>query len=340
MLKRLLAVPAAAVVLIAACGTDNGEGAGEETRSITLYSGRSESLVGPLVARFQNETGVRVDARYGDSAELAATILEEGPNSPADVYWAQDAGALGALSEAGRLTQLPSRLLDRVLLQFQSGRGEWVGTSGRARVLAYNTDQVSEDELPASVLELTGEEWSGRVGWAPTNGSFQAFVTALRLTHSDDTALQWLEGMRDNEAQVYENNSAIVRAVADGEVDTGLVNHYYRHQLGSEDATIAASAHNHFFSGGDAGSVVNIARPRVLDSTGNRTGAEQFIEFLLSQEAQGIFANDIFEYPLVSEVGADTELPPLESLEQPDLDLSDLSDLEGTLALLRQAGVL
>lgn len=311
-----------------------------ETDRLVVYSGRSENLVGPLLEQFSQVTGIAVDVRYGDTAEMAATILEEGQNSPADVFFGQDAGALGALGEVGRLTPLPQTVLDQVEPRYRSPEGEWVGTSGRARVLVYNTDELTEADLPASVLDLTDPKWRGRVGWSPTNGSFQSFVTAMRLLKGDAETREWLEGMLANDVQAYPNNTAIVQAVAAGELAVGLVNHYYLYRFLAEEGE-DFPARNYYFPGGDLGAIVNVAGAGILDSAQHPSAALSFVEFLLSPQAQQFFADETTEYPLA---GAETELnpllKPLDEVQSPDIDLSDLSDLQGTLDLLQEAGVL
>jgi iron(III) transport system substrate-binding protein len=338
---RLLAAGFVVGLLLSACGSDaEPDAEGTASGSVTIYSGRSEELVGPVIERFEEATGIRAEVRYGDTAELAAQILEEGDNSPADVFWAQDAGALGALQEDGRFAELPRELLDRVPARFRSTEGRWVGTSGRARVLVYNVEGVETSELPKSVLDLDAPAWKGRVGWAPTNGSFQAFVTALRKVEGEDAAEAWLRGMKANEAKVYEGNSAIVSAVAAGEIDAGLVNHYYLLEMSEDDPGLSDKAKNHFFPGGDPGSLVNAAGVGIIDGADNAAGAEAFADFLLSRTARDYFDEEVFEYPLSGETESDPSLPKLADIEQPDIDLSDLSDLEGTLELLREVGVL
>lgn len=314
------------------------EGAGDEEGPLTIYSGRNEDLVGPLLEQFTEETGIEVEVRYGDTAELAATILEEGQNSPADVFFGQDAGALGALRDQGILAELPAETLDKVEERFRATDGTWVGVSGRSRVLAYNTETLSEDDVPDSVLDLTDEQWSGRVGWAPTNGSFQAFVTAMRVELGDEATGQWLEDMLANDVQVYDGNTAIVEAVSRGEIDLGLVNHYYLYRYLAEDPDFPVA--NAFLPGGDVGSLVNVAGVGILTTTDQPSAAEEFVAFLLSDTAQEYFRDETVEYPLVAGIEADERLPALESIETPDLDLSDMSDLQGTLELLRTTGVL
>lgn len=305
---------------------------------LTVYSGRNEELVGPLLDQFTAATGIPVEIRYGDTAELAATILEEGESSPADVYFAQDAGALGALRAEGRLAELDGELLDRVEDGFKATDGTWVGVSGRARTIVYNTEEVTDEEVPSSVLELTDDTYAGRVGWAPTNGSFQAFVTAMRAELGDAETAAWVEGMIANDVSVYENNTAIVEAVGRGEIAFGLVNHYYLYRYLDEDPSFPAA--NGFLPGGDVGALVNVAGAGVLTTTDQPEEAEAFISYLLTDESQEYFSTETFEYPLVAGIPADDRLPALDEIETPDLDLSDLDDLQGTLELLRESGAL
>jgi iron(III) transport system substrate-binding protein len=334
MRRFLLVVGLAAALVASACGVSEEEG------PLTVYSGREEELVGPIIERFEKDTGIEVEVRYGDTAELAAQILEEGDNSPADVFWAQDAGALGAVAKEDRFAELPDATLDRVPERFRSTDGVWVGTSGRARVLAYNTEAVEADELPGSVLDLTDAKWKGRIGWAPTNGSFQAFVTALRKVEGEPEARTWLEGMEANDTKEFDGISAIVKAVAAGEIDAGLVNHYYVLEIGSEDAAVRDETANHFFEGGDVGSLVNVAGVGIIEGADAPHNAQRFVDYLLGRKAGQYFDEEVYEYPLVAGLDPAKGLPPLDDIAQPDVDLSDLDDLDGTLDLLRKAGVL
>jgi iron(III) transport system substrate-binding protein len=310
-----------------------GEGA------LVVYSGRSEELVGPVFEQFEERSGIDVQVRYGDTAELAATILEEGENSPADLFFAQDPGALGALDDEGRLTELPQEILDRVPARMRADDGDWVGISGRARVVAYNTDELSEGDLPDSILDFTDPEWEGRIGWAPTNGSFQAFVTALRELEGEDGAREWLEGVQANDPFAYPDNLTAVEGVASGEVDVAFVNHYYLYQV-REERGGEVPVRNYYLQNGDPGALVLAAGAGVLDSAQNPRAAESFLEFALSREAQQYFADETLEYPLVEGVEIDEELVPLDDIQSPEIDLSNLDDLQGTLELLRETGVL
>lgn len=347
-MRRLMASGLAALFLLAACDTseptDSDPTPTEESAlvgesdTLVVYSGRAEELVGPVFAAFEEASGVDLDVRYGDTAEMAAQILEEGDNSPADVYFGQDAGALGALEEAGALAELPEDLIEPVDSRYRSVDNAWVGITGRSRTVVYNPDNVDEDDLPDSILDFADEQWRGKVGWAPTNGSFQAFVTALRELEGEDAAREWLTEMKNLETRVYSNNRSQVAAVAAGEIDAGLVNHYYALQEGAANPDLKAA--NYFFPAGDPGALVNVAGVGILATSEAQQTAGELIEYLLGEDAQTTFATESFEYPLVEGVPIDDKLTPLDELEPPDIDLANLEDLEGTLALLREVGLL
>lgn len=328
----VLAVAAGVALLAAGCG-------GDDAREITIYSGRSQELIGPLIERFAEESGISVNVRYGGTAQLAALLIEEGEQSPADIYIAQDAGALGAVQAAGLFADLDDAVLELVPPAYRSREGQWVGLSGRARVLIYNTEALDPSELPTSILELTDPEWRGRVAWAPANGSFQAWVTALRVGEGEEGARAWLEGMKANEAAEFPNNTSIVAAVGRGEVAVGLVNHYYLLRFLAEEGE-GFPARNYHTGPGDIGTLVNVAGAGVLKTSDRGDEAREFLEFMLGEEAQRYYAETNSEYPLIAGVPSAAHLTPIAELRPPDIDLSDLADLEGTLRLLRSAGVL
>ncbi|HVL52932.1 MAG TPA: iron ABC transporter substrate-binding protein, partial [Vitreimonas sp.] len=279
--------------------------------------------MGPLIERFEQESGIDVRVNYASTTDLAATILEEGDGSPADVFFAQDAGALGALAKEGRLAALPSSVLERADPRFSSPDGQWVGVSGRARVVAYDTRVLSEDDLPDSILEFTDPAWQGKIGWAPSNASLQSHVTALRVLQGEDVAREWLEGIQASEPRVYEGNSQALEGVAAGEVQVAFVNHYYLMRQLAEQGD-EYPVRNYFFPGGDPGALVNVAGAGVLTTSQNAPAALAFVEFLLTEESQQYFADETFEYPLIEGVAADDRLPALSEIDSPEIDLSDL----------------
>ena len=324
------ALAAVSVVGLAGCAPSDSDG------DFVVYVGRSETLVQPLIDQYIAESGIEVQVRYAGSAELAAQILEEGDNSPADVFFAQDAGALGAVSKAGFLRELDADLLNLIAPEYRAADGTWTGVSGRVRVFNYNTDQVSRAELPSSVLDLAGPEWRGRVGIAPTNSSFQAFVTALAKVEGEDVASQWLAAMKEN-GVIYEKNSAILEAVESGQVDAGLINHYYWYARGNEVGFENLNSEIAAFESQDVGNLRNVAGAGILSEDPR---AKDFVEFLLSETAQQYFVSETSEYPLIDGVELPAGVTPLAEIPAPEFDLNDLEALEETLKLIRAAGLI
>lgn len=309
-------------------------------QTLTLYVGRGEALAGPIIERFEQETGIDVSVRYGSTAELAVLISEEGAASPADGFWAQDAGALGTLAKAGALSPVPDELFATIAEKQRVPENLWVPVSARNRTLIYSTDRVDAAELPASVLDLTDERYQGRVAWAPTNGSFQSFVTALRVTHGEDVAEEWLRGMIANGAKAYPNNNSQLDAVASGEVDFGLVNNYYLLRRLAEEPSFPVA--QTFFADGDIGNLANVTGVGVVKTSDAPELMHRFIAFLLSDEAQQFFTNDNHEYPITTTVAPHPSLASNAeaTAAAPEVDLGAIDDLEGTLRLLREVGLL
>ena len=334
-MRSRLGIIALALLVLAtiACGDDDG------TVTLTVYSGRSQDLVDPLFEQFTAETGIELEVRYAGSTDLAATLREEGGNSPADVFFAQDPASLGAVAEAGLFATLPADLLAQVPELFSDAEGRWIGTSGRARVVVYDSTRLSPGDLPDDIFGFTAPEWRGRVGIAPGNGSFLAFVAAMIVMEGEDVTREWLEGLAANEPGRYEKNSPIVAAVDAGEIETGLVNHYYLLRLQAEQGATAAA--NHFLASGGPGSLVMPAGAGILATSDSTEAAQQFIRFLLSSQAQTYFALETFEYPLAIGFPTVAGLVPIDELGAPTLDLSALAAaLDRATDLVAEAGLL
>lgn len=329
-----------AAVLVAVMGMiAAGCSGGNDGSSITLYSGRSEALIQPVIDAFTSKTGITVAVKYAGSADLAATILEEGDSSPADVFLSQDPASLGTIALAGLFDTLPRTILGRVPERFSDDDGRWVGTSGRARVVIYDSRRVSPGELPATEDGFTDPRWKGQVGIAPTNGSFLAFVATKILMDGESETLAWLNGMASNRSPKYPKNSPIVAAVNAGEIEAGLVNHYYLLRTLADNP--GEPGRNHFFTTATAGSLVMPAGAGILSSSGVKDAAHRFIEYLLSDDSQRYFAEETFEYPLVPGIDANASLPPIDSIPTPDINLSDLATVLDTATdLVAQAGLL
>jgi iron(III) transport system substrate-binding protein len=329
-LKRLQTLVLVMLIALgsAACSTGDAEG------SLIIYSGRSEELVQPLIDQFEEESGIEVEVRYGESTELAATLLQEGDASDADVFYAQDPASLGSAAEL--MVELDESILDLVDPRFSDRAGRWIGTSGRVRVFVYNIG--TENELPETIDDAIDPAWAGQLGVAPTNGSFLAFVSAMILERGEEATLEWLQALAELDPQEFPGNSPIVAATDAGEVEAGLVNHYYLLRLRAEGE--GENAENWFIPAADAGSLVMPAGAGVIDGTDMPDAAQQFVEFLLSDSAQEYFASETFEYPLIAGVAPAEGLPPLDEINAPDIDLSQLADvLDDATQLVTEAGL-
>ncbi|WP_407335752.1 iron ABC transporter substrate-binding protein [Dietzia kunjamensis] len=337
-LRRVAALAAAGslVLGLAACTSDS-----DESDALVLYSGRSESLVAPLIEQISDSTGVDIEVRYASTPEMAAQIAEEGEASPADVFFSQDAGALGALDNAGLLQQLDESVTEAVPAEYRAADGTWVATSLRARVLIYDSRTLDEAEVPDTIDAVLAPEWKGRVGYAPTNASFQSFVTALRVDRGDEAAEQWLRDFLANDPQTFENNNALLQAVDAGAVELGLTNHYYWYNSAAEKGAENMRARVKYMAQGDPGALVNVAGVAILASTDRPDDARRVVEAFLAEPAQTYFVEETSEYPVVPGIATDAAgLPPLDTLGGPDIDLGQLSGLEQTQAMLARVGMI
>ena len=300
---------------------------------LELYSGRNEFLVGELIS-FLDETypDFTPSVRYGGGSDLVNTIDTEGDGSPADVFYTVNAGNLGALADAGRTQTLSTEIQETVSEEFRTD--QWVGTSGRARTVPFNTNAYSESDIPDDIM--TFPEFDGDLGWAPTYGSCQAFVTAMRIFEGEEATREWLEGVVDAGITPYADEFQVAQAIANGELDAGFTNHYYIQRVldGSPSAPIDTA-----FTSGDAGAIFNVAGAAVVDTAPNPELAQNFVRHLLSAEAQEYFAVETFEYPLIPEVEPVGDLPTVDELDVPEFDIAELSNVQATIDLMRDVGI-
>jgi iron(III) transport system substrate-binding protein len=311
-----------------------------ESTQLTIYSGRNQELVGPLLEQLEKEVGGTVEIRYAGSPELAAQLLEEGDATEADVFFSQDAGALGALDEAGRLQPLPPATLETVPAPYRADDGTWVATSARSRVIFYDPRQVPEAEVPNTLEALVDPKWKGRIGYPPTNPSWQAFVTSVRVLLGEEGARQWLTAFAANEPKRYDNNILTLDAVDRGEIALGLSNHYYWYERVAEVGLENVTARVHYVPGGSPLGLVNVAGVGIIKGTDNPEAAQKAVDFLVGPTAQQYFADVTAEYPVRAGITSTAhDLPPLDSLQPPDIDLSDLASLQQTQAMLQEAGL-
>ncbi len=329
------AVLALFATILTGCSSSDEQAA--DVTELTVYSGRSEEFIAPFFAQWEAQSGIKLNIRYGDSAELAAQILEEGGNSPADLFLSQDAGSLGAVAEAGLFTQLSTEIASAIPATYVAANRNWVGVTGRARVFAYAPDRVKV--LPQSVTDLTDTQYKNQIGIAPTNASFQAFLTALIENKGADFAKNWLKALQANGVKIYAKNSAIVEAIDKGEISIGLVNHYYIWEV-SEGLGRAINVKNGFFAPGDLGNLINVSGAGVLASSKKYAAAEDLINFLTSAASQAKFVSDTHEYSLISGAAAPAGVPALDQIGAPAVDLATLKNIKATQDLLIEVGLL
>jgi iron(III) transport system substrate-binding protein len=337
--RKTLGIAGVIAVALAAAVSAQADGSRTAATTLTIYSGRDERFVKPLYERFTALTGIELKVRYGGSAELAATLLEEGRNSPADVFFAQDAGALGAVASEGRLRVLPATTLRKVPKRFHAPGERWIGTSGRVRVIAYNTSAVTRRALPRTIWGFTQRRWRGKLGLPPTNASFQAFVTAMRLKAGERRTRDWLTRIKANGITFYAGNSQVLQAIASREIEAGFVNHYYLYQLKEQQPN--APVANYFLGRGDPGALVNVAGVGIVTATDESAAALRLVNFLLSREAQRYIAHSPgrAEYPLIRGVKPRAGLPPMSKVEGARINLGRLGrELPRTLELLNELG--
>ncbi len=311
----------------------------EET--ITLYSGRTKSLVDPIIERFTKETGIKVVVKAGTtSAQIAQLLKDEGERSPADVIWVQDAGTLEALAKAKLFAELPDADYKNIADNFKTADHTWIATSGRARVLAYSPERLKKEDLPASVFDLTNAKWKGKIGWSPANASFQAFITAMRASYGEEKTTAWLKGIMANEPKSFPNNRLILEEIASGGIDVGLPNHYYL--LGFKKAKPNFPVAQTFFKDGDIGNLLFPAAAAVLKSSKNPQAAQQFVEYLLKDGSQEFFSSEVNEFPVTKTAKITNPLLDTKPLETatPKIKLDALQDLPGTVKLLKELGLL
>jgi iron(III) transport system substrate-binding protein len=342
---KKFAIGAMALLALTSCAQSPNDAESAQNASngsnttLIVYSGRNEAFISPFFEQFTSQTGIKIEARYGDSAELAALLLEEGNNSPADVFLSQDAGAIGAVAQQNLLKKLEESAVSAVPAQFRDEASNWVGITGRSRIIAYNKTKYTLEQLPKTIDDLVDPKWSGKIAIAPTNSSFQSFVTAIVQVRGETKTLEWLKALNNNNPQKYEKNGLIVEAIDNGSVDLGLVNHYYIAEI-TESLGREINVDIAFFDNQDLGNLLNVSAFGILETTKKQTAALDLLKYLLSKETQEKFVNETFEYSLLLDVYPPDGLPALGELGIPQVRLGQLSDVAKTQDLLTSSGLL
>lgn len=331
-ISAIALLSALSLLLTTACSSQE-----EQVKELTIYSGRSEKFISPFFTSFTEQSGIKLNIRYGDSAELAAQILEEGSNSPADLFLAQDAGSLGAVAAQGLFSPIDKDVAKEIPAKFSQADRQWVGVTARVRVFAYDPKKVSV--LPKSISDLAKPIYKNQIAIAPTNSSFQAFLTAVIENKGGEFAKTWLQGLINNGVKIYPKNSAIVEAIDKGEISIGLVNHYYTFEV-AEGLGREINAVNGFFQAGDLGNLINVSGIGILNSSEKKKAAADLVDFLTSPASQANFVDQTNEYALIETVAPAKDLPTLSQIGAPSIDLGSLKNIKAAQDLLIEVGLL
>lgn len=332
---RWSAIAAVCAVLLSLTGcSDSGD-----SDELLIYNAQHESLTKEWIDAFTKETGIKVTYRQGGDTELGNQLVAEGAESPADVFLTENSPAMAAVERAGLFADLAPATIDQVPAPYRPATGKWTGVAARSTVFVYNPSRLRPEQLPKSLLDLQQPEWKGRWGAPPAKADFQAIVAALLQLKGEPATAQWLAGMKTN-AVLYNDNIATLKAVNAGEVDGGVIYHYYWFRDQSKTKEMSGNTALHYFKNEDPGAFVSLSGGGVLASSDKSDQAQQFLTFVTGKAGQEVLEKGTsFEYPVASGVPANPALPPLDSLQAPPVDPSTL-DAQKVTDLMTKAGLL
>ncbi|HEU5469548.1 MAG TPA: iron ABC transporter substrate-binding protein [Actinophytocola sp.] len=330
-----LTIGAALVAVVPACGESVGQNG-----TITLYAAQHQELIKPMVEAFEKETDIKVNIRMGGDSQLANQIVQEGGSSPGDVFVTENSPAMTLVDRAGGFAKVDEATLNQVPSQYVPSSRTWVGFATRSTVLVYNKQKLTEDALPASLMDLQQPQWQGRYGVAAGGADFQAIVSAVLATKGEEAAAQWIAGLKSN-AKVYQNNRAILKAVNNGEVDAGVIYHYYWYQDQAESGADSNNTALKFFGAKDPGAFLSVSGAGVLSASKQQDKAQQLVKYLTGKPGQEVLAKneEALEYPVAADVPPNAKLKPLSELDPPVIDVATLNGPK-VVELMRNAGLL
>ncbi len=316
-----------------ACSSDDG---GDE---LLIYNAQHESLTKEWIEAFTKETGIKVTYRQGGDTELGNQLIAEGDASPADVFLTENSPAMAAVEDAGLFADVDAATVEQVPAEYRPSTNKWTGVAARTTVFVYNTTKLTEAQLPTSIMDLQQPEWKGRWGAPPAKADFQAIISAMLQLTGEPATAAWLAGMKSN-AMVLQDNIATLRAVNDGEIDGGIIYHYYWFRDQAKTKEISANTALHYFRNEDPGAFISTSGGGVLESSKKKDQAQQFLKFITSRTGQEVLEKGTsFEYPVASDVPANPALPALDTLQAPKVDPSTL-DAAKVTDLMTTAGLL
>jgi iron(III) transport system substrate-binding protein len=324
--------------VLAGCG-GSGDAGGSGATTLTLYNAQHEDLMKAMVEGFTEKTGIKVEFRSGDDAELANQIVQEGKASPADVFVTENSPSVQVVADAGLFAPVEQDTLAQVPEQYRPSSGDWVGFAGRSTVLAYNPDLISEADLPASMMDLANPQWQGKVGFAPGGADFQAIVGAVLELRGEDATRTWLQGLADGKA-IYQGNTAVMQAVDEGKIPLGIIYHYYWYKDQAESGAETGHVKLHYFGNQDPGAFVSVSGAGVLASSKHAKEAQQLVNYLTSADGQRRLAGSTaLEYAVANGAASAGALPPLDTLGAPTVDPGSLNGPK-VIELMQEVGLL
>lgn len=339
----ILAGSLAAALILSACGGDNAgtsdAGTSPDAGTLTLYNAQHEDLMKLLADGFTAKTGIKVEMRNGDDFELANQIVAEGDKSPADVFATENSPAMTLVSGKDGFAPVDKATLANVPAQYSPKDGSWVGFAARSTVLAYNTDKLTQADLPAGILDLAEPKWKGKIGMSPSGADFQAIVSAVLTLKGEAVTKTWLKGLKDN-AKVYQGNSTVMKAVNDGDIEAGVIYHYYWFKDQNESGANSDKVKLDYFGHQDPGAFVSVSGAGVLKASKHKELAQKFVEYLTSVDGQKILAESAaMEYSLNPDATPNPKLKPIAELDAPTVDITTLNGPK-VVSLMQQAGLL
>ncbi|MEV8148473.1 iron ABC transporter substrate-binding protein [Arthrobacter sp. NPDC080073] len=340
-----LAAATATLLALSACsgapsGTaSGGSAAGASGDGIVVYNAQHENLTGAWVDAFTKETGIKVTLRNGDDLEMSNQLSEEGKNSPADVFLTENSPAMVRIASAGLLAPVDPATLSQVPAQYRPSTGDWTGIAARSTVLAYNKTKLGADQLPKSLMDLADPSWKGRIGASTGGADFQAIVSAMLALKGEDATQKWLEAAKTN-FKSYKDDTPVLAAVNAGEVEAGVLYHYYSFVDQAQTGENSKNVDLHYFKNQDPGAFVSVSGGAVLASSKKQAQAQQFLKFITGKAGQQVLQNgDSFEYTVGSDVPANSKLVPLKDLQAPSVDPAKLNS-EKVTELMTKVGLL
>ncbi|NKF25084.1 iron ABC transporter substrate-binding protein [Pseudomonas sp. BGM005] len=333
-LPSFLKQAALATALLAA-----GQAFAADSVGLVVYNAQHETLTKAWVAGFTEETGIPVTVRNGDDTEMGNQIVQEGASSPADVFLTENSPAMVLVDNAKLFAPVAPATLEQVDAAYRPAHGQWVGIAARSTVFVYNPAKLPEKDLPKSLMDLASPAWKGRWAASPAGADFQAIVAAVLEQKGEAATLEWLKGMKAN-FTAYRGNSSVLKAVNAGQVDSGVIYHYYAFVDQAKTGENSKNTALHYFKHQDPGAFVSISGGGVLASSKHQEDAQKFLQYITGKQGQEVLrTGNSFEYAVGKDSASNPKLVPLKDLDAPKVDASKL-DSKKAVELMTQAGLL